>query len=489
MNEYACLCTGEMPCRLTQVKDYARHCGLQSGDLLHAVNGRNVERMTHEQVVNLITSSTTRCLRLHLSTDHGDDTRLSHDESTSSSTDAEEHPHRVGNQSQWIVDHWPQLTDESTSSSGTFPSHKSIVSSQRADGEQYTSNHHRPAKVARSRATKLVNAPLRPSQTYQYSGGDNTSRSHSTKSKPKYSFKSCKAKPSHDHPSHRYGSATSLVKHELSNGDMIYYRPMKEDELLLHQHYRNKLKCAQAANFDLTGNALQAKQRTKPMFLSNDNLHHYNQSRIESSRLHRHNTSAGDRRPIDLMDQLLLQSDGQLDNQSRRSPSPPLPQNQPPSSPLPASEAMTNDLGCGHNRMQVHVDIHNSEGRLSCGSNHHHQSACDDQSQVANCALSSIGRPRLLSSYHNYRSPTSMHKTNSTTSGVSSECSSPANSPPSTAIRNPTGKLSHQYGLSTEPLANSDSIEVSTVSTLPGRPLSQMNRLDNGPFTGHTSYD
>lgn len=56
-----------MPCRLTHVKGHARSGGLCSGDRLHAVNGHNVDSLTHDQVVKLITSVPGGRLQLRVS--------------------------------------------------------------------------------------------------------------------------------------------------------------------------------------------------------------------------------------------------------------------------------------------------------------------------------------------------------------------------------------------------------------------------------------
>ncbi|KAI2811174.1 termination of G-protein coupled receptor signaling pathway, partial [Blomia tropicalis] len=52
---YGFTLSGEMPCHLTEVKGHANVAGLNSGDRLNTVNGECVDRLTHAQVVSLIT--------------------------------------------------------------------------------------------------------------------------------------------------------------------------------------------------------------------------------------------------------------------------------------------------------------------------------------------------------------------------------------------------------------------------------------------------
>nr|XP_046914026.1 myb-like protein A [Dermatophagoides farinae] len=70
---YGFTLSGEMPCRLTHVKGHARLGGLRSGDRLHVVNGQNVDTFTHDQVVELITSVSDGRLLLQVSAASIDD--------------------------------------------------------------------------------------------------------------------------------------------------------------------------------------------------------------------------------------------------------------------------------------------------------------------------------------------------------------------------------------------------------------------------------
>lgn len=208
-----------MPCRLTQVKGHANSAGLQSGDRLHVVNGENVEQLSHDEVVQLITSAPNGRLKLCVSS-------CGHESYCSSTSDAEEdetqHSH---------LSRYPDSDDSSscTSTSSTLAGY----GCRKSCGHR----HSRQRKPLTNRAKRNVRTVLRPSQTYEHRVPSTRSR----RTKRTYTVNS-DGEPTERKVSHqsRIGQFKSI--------DNLLLPTTDDDELLLHQHYRNRLKCRNGRN-------------------------------------------------------------------------------------------------------------------------------------------------------------------------------------------------------------------------------------------------
>lgn len=263
-----------MPCRLTEVKGHASAAGLKSGDRLFSVNGKNVEHLPHDKVVELITSVSDGVLQLNVQS--GQETYCS------STSDGEvdnveyqqiQHSRFSHNRYECSEDSGDSSTSSSTTTSASsvveeYISRKSCRHrSTRATLQSMPNNsgHQRTSQPKRQSRHQTV---LRPSQTYEQPKQAPTRRQHRrphASSSHRHTLKEYKRNLSSfdggisngtlhisDSEMHsQFNSQTARLQHTTASGTMAHFKsidnlllPTDDDELLLHQHYRNRLKCS-----------------------------------------------------------------------------------------------------------------------------------------------------------------------------------------------------------------------------------------------------